>query len=125
MNRRIRGYRSAPPTWIGPVLWLLAVAFLVLTILILVKTSPNQIAPVRPGPATVIVPNREGLFGSRTVVIAVSMASVVTVVKGQLSATPMRTGGVPGDIWTSSDERDLFSRSWLWREGRSTRLSKW
>jgi len=104
MNRRIRGYRSAPPTWIGPVLWLLAVAFLVLTILILVKTSPNQIAPVRPEPATVIVPNREGLFGSRTVVIAVSMASVVTVVKGQLSATPMRTGHGAFVAWSSQEK---------------------
>jgi hypothetical protein len=34
-------------------------------------------------------------------------------------------GGVPGDIWTSSYERDFVSRSWTWHEGRSTQLSRW
>jgi hypothetical protein len=33
--------------------------------------------------------------------------------------------GVPGDIWTSSYERDFVSRSWTWHEGRSTQLSRW
>lgn len=42
MNRRLRRSRTGPPTWIGPVLWLLAVAFLALTIAILVEAAPHR-----------------------------------------------------------------------------------
>jgi hypothetical protein len=37
----------------------------------------------------------------------------------------LKAFGVPGDIWTSSYERDFVSRSWTWHEGRSTQLSRW
>jgi hypothetical protein len=58
MNGRIRRHRRAGPKhrWIGPVLWVLAVAFLALTIVILVKTSPHKGAPKPPVAAAIILP---------------------------------------------------------------------
>lgn len=90
MNRRTRRYRSSPPNWVGPALWVLAIAFLVLTILILVKTAPHQTAPVRSGPAAVAVPNRNQIIVPRIVPAVGSMASFSKVGKRQSSATPMR-----------------------------------
>jgi hypothetical protein len=58
MNGRIRRHRRAGPkhNWIGPVLWVLAVAFLALTIVILVKTSPHKGAPKPPVAAAIVLP---------------------------------------------------------------------
>ena len=38
---------------------------------------------------------------------------------------PVRGLGLPGEFCTSCNDRNWIKRSWTWREGRSTELSRW
>jgi hypothetical protein len=75
MNNRIRGARSVLPNhnWIGPILWLLAVAFLALTIAILVETVPHKSGTRSSVAVAIVLLGRSGVASHRVPGVAIPL----------------------------------------------------